>query len=100
MSATYINPALPETIRGLYKADLREKSIQNMLDLAANLVQELIDTREQADRDPSDAEPVAYALLDRNDGELVSIQRWPTGTEHVAFDVRPLYAAQEARIGG
>lgn len=55
MSASYINPALPSMIRGLYRADLREKSIQNMLDLAADLVQELIDLRaEQAE--PSDAD--------------------------------------------
>ena len=45
MSAKYINPALPSMIRGLYRADLREKSIQNMLDLAADIVQELIDLR-------------------------------------------------------
>lgn len=45
MSAKYINPKLPSMIRGLYRADLREKSIQNMLDLAADLVQELIDLR-------------------------------------------------------
>lgn len=43
--ASYINPAMPSMIRGLYRADLREKSIQNMLDLAADLVQELIDIR-------------------------------------------------------
>lgn len=48
MSATYINPKLPSMIRGLYRADLREKSIQNMLDLAADLVQELIDLRAAA----------------------------------------------------
>lgn len=59
MSATYINPALPSMIRGLYRADLREKSIQNMLDLAADLVQELIDMREKADQEPSDAESLA-----------------------------------------
>ena len=47
MSAKYINPALPSMIRGLYRADLREKSIQNMLDLAADLVQELIELREK-----------------------------------------------------
>lgn len=45
MSETYINPALPSMIRGLYRADLRERSIQNVLDLAADLVQELIDLR-------------------------------------------------------
>lgn len=45
MSAKYINPKLPSMIRGLYRADLREKSIKNMLDLAADLVQELIDLR-------------------------------------------------------
>lgn len=45
MTATYINPKLPSMIRDLYRADLRERSIQNMLDLAADLVQELIDLR-------------------------------------------------------
>lgn len=45
MSATYINPALPGMIRNLYRDELRPKSIQNMLDLAADLVQELIDLR-------------------------------------------------------
>lgn len=53
MSVSYINPALPSMIRGLYRADLREKSIQNMLDLAADLVQELIDLRaEQGTEEP------------------------------------------------
>lgn len=45
MSARYINPKLPSVIRGLYRADLRERSIQIVLDLAADLVQELIDLR-------------------------------------------------------
>ena len=45
MSATYINPELPGMIRNLYRGDFRPKSIQNMLDLAADLVQELIDLR-------------------------------------------------------
>lgn len=45
MSETYISPSLPSMIRGLYDADLREKSVRNMLDLAADLVQELIDLR-------------------------------------------------------
>lgn len=44
---TYINPKLPSMIRDLYRADLRERSIQNMLDLAADLVQELIDLRDK-----------------------------------------------------
>lgn len=42
---SYISPNLPSMIRGLYRADLREKSVQNILDLAADLVQELIDIR-------------------------------------------------------
>ena len=61
MSATYISPALPSMIRGLYKADLLERSIQTMLDLAADLVQELIDMREKVDREPSDAAVEAAA---------------------------------------
>lgn len=43
--SSYINPHLPAQIRGLYRADLREKSIQTMLDLAGDLIQELIDLR-------------------------------------------------------
>lgn len=62
MTAKYINPALPSMIRGLYRADLREKSIQNMLDLAADLVQELIDMREKANQEPSDAEVLEASL--------------------------------------
>ena len=43
--SSYISPHLPAQIRGLYRADLREKSIQTMLDLAGDLVQELIDLK-------------------------------------------------------
>ena len=43
--STYISPRLPAQIRGLYRADLREKSIQTMLDLAGDLIQELIDLK-------------------------------------------------------
>lgn len=43
--SSYISPQLPAQIRGLYRADLREKSIQTMLDLAGDLIQELIDLR-------------------------------------------------------
>ena len=63
MTAKYINPALPSMIRGLYRADLRERSIQNMLDLAADLVQELIDTHDKADQEPSDDEREELANL-------------------------------------
>lgn len=44
-SGSFISATLPSIIRGLYRADLREKSVQNILDLAADLVQELIDNR-------------------------------------------------------
>lgn len=87
MSTSYINPALPRMIRGLYKADLREKSIQNMLDLAADLVQELIDMREQADREPSDAEVEAA-------GEAIWGRGWRVPKEVVRA---ALIAAQEVR---
>lgn len=43
MSATYINPQLPVMIRGLYSDDLSERSIQNVLDLAADIIQEHLD---------------------------------------------------------
>lgn len=36
-------------IRNLYRGDFRPKSIQDMLDLAADLVQELIDLRAEQD---------------------------------------------------
>lgn len=42
---TYINPKLPSVIRGLHRADPREWSVRNVLNLAADLVQELIDLR-------------------------------------------------------
>lgn len=45
VSASYINPQLPDRVRGLYKADLRERSIQTVLNLAGDLIQELIDLR-------------------------------------------------------
>lgn len=67
MSATYINPALPSMIRGLYRADLREKSIQNMLDLAADLIQELIELRaEHGTEEPEDPDAV-FEYRVRND---------------------------------
>ena len=43
--SSYISPSLPAQIRGLYRADLRERSIQTMLDLAGDLIQELIDLK-------------------------------------------------------
>ena len=43
--STYISPSLPAQIRGLYEADLLPASIQMMLNLAADLVQELIDLK-------------------------------------------------------
>lgn len=43
MSATLINPKLPKMVRDLYRADLLERSIQTMLDLAADIIQEHID---------------------------------------------------------
>lgn len=43
--SAYISPSLPARIRGLYRADLRERSVQAMLDLAGDLIQELIDLR-------------------------------------------------------
>ena len=64
-TSTFISPRLPSLIRGLYRADLREKSIQNMLDLAADLVQELIDMKADAavgavpPLHPDEREPIA-----------------------------------------
>lgn len=55
MSATYINPALPSMIRNLYRDELEENSIQTMLDLAADLVQELVEIRAEASRKPEAA---------------------------------------------
>lgn len=59
MSATYINPKLPATIRGLQRADMTERSIQNVLDLAADLVQELIDIKSA----PADPGPESVATV-------------------------------------
>ena len=45
MTAKYISPELPGMIRNLYRDHLGEWSIQNMLNLAGDLIQELIDLR-------------------------------------------------------
>ena len=47
-ASSYISPALPDMIRGLYKGDYSPRSIQSVLDLAAELVEELIDMRAAA----------------------------------------------------
>ena len=67
---TYISPSLPGMIRNLWKSDLSERSVRTALNLAGDLIQELIDLRDQpaaehqeppnAD-DPTDAEVRAAA---------------------------------------
>ena len=101
MSATYINPALPSMIRGLYRADLRERSIQNMLDLAADLVQELIDMREKANQEPSDDEVLEASLtFERVWDEIIDSfdPERDDGITYIQAAMRAaLIAAQEAR---
>ena len=68
---TYISPSLPGMIRNLWKSDLSERSVRTALNLAGDLIQELIDLRDQpaaehqeppnAD-DPTDAEVRAAAV--------------------------------------
>ena len=67
---TYISPSLPGMIRNLWKSDPSERSVRTALNLAGDLIQELIDLRDQptaehqeppnAD-DPTDAEVRAAA---------------------------------------
>lgn len=67
---TYISPSLPGMIRNLWNSDLSERSVRTALNLAGDLIQELIDLRDQptaehqeppnAD-DPTDAEVRAAA---------------------------------------
>ncbi len=67
---TYISPSLPGMIRNLWKSDPSERSVRTALNLAGDLIQELIDLRDQpaADHqeppnadDPTDAEVQAAA---------------------------------------
>ena len=67
---TYISPSLPGMIRNLWKSDPSERSVRTALNLAGDLIQELIDLRDQpaADHqeppnadDPTDAEVRAAA---------------------------------------
>ena len=66
---TYISPSLPGMIRSLWKSDLSERSVRTALILAGDLIQELIDLRDQpaehheaTDADgPTDAEVQAAA---------------------------------------
>ena len=67
---TYISPSLPGMIRNLWKSDPSERSVRTALNLAGDLIQELIDLRDQpaaehqeplnAD-DPTDADFLAGA---------------------------------------
>lgn len=49
MSTSYINPGLPAMIRGLWKSDPSEASVRTALDLAGDLIQELIDLKPRAE---------------------------------------------------
>ena len=61
---TYISPSLPGMIRNLWKSDPSERSVRTALNLAGDLIQELIDLRDQPaaehvegkQADPTDAE--------------------------------------------
>jgi len=74
---TYISPSLPGMIRNLWKSDPSERSVRTALNLAGDLIQELIDLRDQpaehheapnADA-PTDAEVQAAAdVLEELDG--------------------------------
>ena len=44
---TYISPSLPGMIRNLWKSDPSERSVRTALNLAGDLIQELIDLRDQ-----------------------------------------------------
>lgn len=90
--SSYISPNLPAQIRGLYRADLREKSIQTMLDLAGDLVQELIDLR--AAPVPTSTAPQAPPNLRRIISDaLRETYSWSESTQAVYDVMLPLFAA-------
>ena len=49
---TYISPSLPGMIRNLWKSDPSERSVRTALNLAGDLIQELIDLRDQPSESP------------------------------------------------
>lgn len=69
MTAAYINPKLPSMIRSLWKQDPRERSLRAMLNLAGDLIEELIVARaciekaRKADRATQDS--ATYRILVR-----------------------------------
>ena len=82
---TYISPSLPGMIRNLWKSDPSERSVRTALNLAGDLIQELIDLRDQpaADHqeppnadDPTDAEVRAAAEEAANHEQWVYDENW------------------------
>lgn len=73
MTAKYINPKLPGMIRNLYRDDLGEGSIQTMLNLAGDLIQELIDLRASTEEAKAqawdEAESAAWRAHERDNIE-------------------------------
>ena len=66
---TYISPSLPGMIRNLWKSDPSERSVRTALNLAGDLIQELIDLRDQ----PAMSEREEYTP------DLGSIRDWYAG---------------------
>ena len=66
---TYISPSLPGMIRNLWKSDLSERSVRTALNLAGDLIQELIDLRDQDDEFPGIHPDIAAALGIGDDDE-------------------------------
>ena len=83
---TYISPSLPGMIRNLWKSDPSERSVRTALNLAGDLIQELIDLRDQPAADhqelpnadgPTDAE--VRAAAEESTTDLGSIRDWYAG---------------------